>query len=112
MPNLDPNMRIEKRFGIGDALVVLAPTARWAMTNDEYESVDWMDETVPMPSKEACLAKVAELQADYDAKRYTRDRLYAYPSMEEQMDMLFHEGYDGWKAMIQAVKDQYPKTGV
>ena len=37
MPNLDPTMRIEKRFGIGDALVVLAPTARWAMTNDEYE---------------------------------------------------------------------------
>jgi hypothetical protein len=106
---LDPSMRVEKRFGIGDALIVLAPTARWSMTNDEYESVDWMDESIPMPSKAECLAKVAELQADYDATRYARDRLYAYPSMEEQMDVLFHQGYDGWKAMIQAVKDKHPK---
>ena len=44
--------------------------------------------------------------------RSTRDRLYAYPSMEEQMDVLFHQGYDGWKAMIQAVKDKYPKPTV
>ena len=109
---VDPNMRIEKRFGVGDALIVLAPQARWAMTNDEYESVDWMDEAIPMPSKAEVLAKVAELQADYDNMRYTRDRLYAYPSMEEQMDVLFHQGYDGWKAMIQAVKDKYPKPTV
>ena len=60
---VDPNMRIEKRFGVGDALIVLAPQARWAMTNDEYESVDWMDEAIPMPSKAEVLAKVAELQA-------------------------------------------------
>lgn len=108
---LDPNMRVEKRFGIGDALVVLAPQARWSMTNDEYESIDWMEDSVPMPSKSACLAKVAELQAEYDAMRYARDRLYAYPSMEEQMDVMFHQGIDGWKAMIQAVKDKYPKPG-
>ena len=109
---VDPNMRIEKRFGVGDALIVLAPQARWAMTNDEYESVDWMDEAIPMPSKAEVLAKVAELQAEYDAQRYTRDRLYAYPTMEDQLDVLFHEGYDGWKAMIQAVKDKYPKPTV
>jgi len=108
---LDPNMRVEKRFGIGDALIVLAPTARWSMTNDEYESIDWMEDSVPKPSKSACLEKVAELQAEYDAMRYARDRLYAYPSVEEQLDTLFHGGYDAWKTMIQSVKDQYPKPG-
>jgi len=109
---LDPSMRIEKRFGVGDALIILAPTARWSMTNDDYESVDWYDDAVPKPTKSECLAKVAELQAEYDNQRYARDRAYAYPSMEYQMDVLYHHGYDGWKAMIDEIKAQYPKPTV
>ncbi len=36
-------------------------------------------------------------------------RAAAYPSFADQFDTLFHEGYEGWKATIQAVKTQYPK---
>jgi hypothetical protein len=53
--------------------------------------------------------KQAELQADYDAKQYQRDRAKEYPSMADQLDDIFHNGIDGWKTSIQAIKDKYPK---
>ena len=33
-----------------------------------------------------------------------------YPDVREQLDMLFHLGYEGWKAKIQEIKDKYPKS--
>ena len=33
-----------------------------------------------------------------------------YPSIEDQLDDLFHNGFDGWKTSIQAIKDKYPKV--
>ena len=53
--------------------------------------------------------KQAELQADYDAKQYQRNRAKEYPSIVNQLDELYHNGIDGWKATIQAIKDKYPK---
>jgi hypothetical protein len=40
---------------------------------------------------------------------YWFQRRAAYPSTEEQLDKLYHDGYDAWKASIQAVKNQFPK---
>lgn len=54
-------------------------------------------------------AKIAELQAQYDANEYQRQRAAAYPSWQDQLDKIYHEGIDAWKAEIQAIKDQYPK---
>ena len=61
-----------------------------------------------MPSEEAIQAKLAELQAEYEAKQYQRDRKVAYDPIPEQLDQIFHD-MDGWKARIKAVKDKYPK---
>ena len=57
----------------------------------------------------AVAAKTAELQADYDSKQYQRDRADAYPSWQDQLDNIFHNGIDAWKADIQAIKNQFPK---
>ena len=54
-------------------------------------------------------AEVTRLQAEYDNAQYSRDRATAYPPMADQLDDIFHNGVDGWKATIQAVKDTYPK---
>lgn len=51
----------------------------------------------------------ARLKAGYDAKNYQRQRAAEYPSIVDQLDTLYHGGYDAWKATIQAVKDKYPK---
>ncbi len=44
------------------------------------------------------------LTLDYVAKRTN-----AYPSIEDQLDKIFHEGIDAWKADMQAIKNKYPK---
>jgi hypothetical protein len=54
-------------------------------------------------------AKLVELQAEYGAKQYQRDRAAEYPSFAEQFDTLYHGGYDAWKATIDSVKAKYPK---
>ena len=56
-------------------------------------------------------AKQAELQADYEAKEYQRNRASEYPSIGEQLDMIYHagQGGDAFQAAIQAIKDKYPK---
>lgn len=43
------------------------------------------------------------------SEAYKAQRAMAYPSIQDQLDTLFHEGYDGWKATIQTIKDKYPK---
>ena len=56
-------------------------------------------------------AKQAELQADYEAKEYQRNRASEYPSIAEQLDLIYHAGVggDAFQAAIKAVKDKHPK---
>ena len=44
-----------------------------------------------------------------DPEQYKYQRQQAYPSIADQLDTLYHGGYDAWKATIEAVKNQYPK---
>ena len=53
--------------------------------------------------------KMAELKAAYDKLQYQRDRQVDYPSIEDQLDEIYHNGIDGWKTKIKAIKDKYPK---
>lgn len=57
-------------------------------------------------------AKYDELQADYDAKQYQRDRAEAYPSIQDQLDMQYWDSVNGtttWANAIAAVKTEHPK---
>ena len=49
------------------------------------------------------------VQAYIDAHAYIAKRQQAYPSIADQLDLIYHQGLDAWKSAIQAVKDQYPK---
>jgi len=59
------------------------------------------------PTEKEIEDKLQELQADYDAKKYQRDRIY--PPIGDQLDQIFWEGIDEWKKVIKAVKDAHPK---
>ena len=43
---------------------------------------------------------------------YTEARKVEYPPIEDQLDKIYHNGIDAWKADIKAIKDKYPKTQV
>ena len=53
-----------------------------------------------------------EYEAHLAANEYKGLRAEAYPSTVDQLDDIYHNGVDGWKATIKAVKDTYPKETI
>ena len=44
-----------------------------------------------------------------DPEQYKFDRAEEYPSIVDQLDDIYHNGIDAWKATIKTTKDKYPK---
>ena len=85
------------------------------VTNDNsyktYANLVIHDDTKSKPSESDCTAGVAAMQADWDGKDYARKRKAEYPSIGDQLDMIYRNGDGGaeFQAAIKAVKDKYPK---
>jgi len=94
-----------------DAIQSLRPNAQWVIRGDDIE---WMDTEQTQPTEAEIAAEVIRLQAEYDAQAYARNRAPEYPPIGDQLDALFKAGvYPAeMAAVIQAVKDKYPKEAV
>ena len=102
---------------IGQAIKKINPNAEFTYLGEDLNSIQWLNETTPI-SKADIEAKMVELQADYDAKQYQRDRVY--PSIGDQLDMLWHSidqdpalksKYFSFYEAIKSVKVKNPKNG-
>ena len=97
---------------ITKAIISLRPEAIWSLDGDTYDGLTWYDENeLPPPTEEEVQTEIERLQAEYEYNQYQRDRASEYPPIKEQLDTLYHQGYDGWKASIDEVKNKYPKPG-
>ena len=90
------------------AIKAINPSAEVSVNAEDFEQITWLNGTTPI-SKSDIEVKQAELQTAYDNKKYQRDREKEYPSIVDQLDDIYHNGIDGWKATIKATKDKYPK---
>ena len=50
-----------------------------------------------------------KLQTEYNAQDYARKRANEYPSIADQLDDIYHNGIDAWKATIKTTKDKHQK---
>jgi phosphosulfolactate synthase (CoM biosynthesis protein A) len=91
-----------------NAILAINPNAQVGLADEDVNQITWQNGTTPI-AKEDILAKQVELQAEYDAKQYQRDRAEEYPTWQDQLDDIYHNGIDAWKATIKATKDKYPK---
>ena len=94
-------------YDIIHSILAINPKAEVFVKDNDVKKIDWL-KTTPIAEADI-LAKQKELQTAYDNKKYQRDRAMAYPSIVDQLDDLYHNGIDGWKTTIKAVKDKYPK---
>lgn len=95
---------------IAAALTSLDPNCEFRVEDNSFDTLEifkWNNG--PRPSKKQIEDRIKILQEDYSRKQYQRDRKTAYPSVEEQLDLLYHGGYDAWKEVISAIKNSYPK---
>ena len=89
----------------GKAILEINPEAHFSISGNDYSTIEWVDDTTPI--SEADIKAKAEEIVKRDA--HISPRVLAYPSITEQLDDIYHNGIDGWKATIKAVKDKYPK---
>jgi len=104
---------------VTEAIKTINPNAQYIITGSDLDTceIEWSEGTTPI-SKADIETKMTELQAEYDANQYQRDRVY--PSIGDQLDMLWHsidqdpqlksKYFDFYEA-IKAVKVKYPKNG-
>lgn len=84
--------------------------------NDGTDNEDITDissfgfETKHATEKQAIKDAAVEAEADRVANMtYADKRQEEYPSIIDQLDDIYHNGVDGWKSTIKAIKDKYPK---
>lgn len=95
---------------ITQAILAINPKAEVSVSANDITTIVWENDTTPI-SKSDILAKQKELVTAYDNKKYQRDRAEAYPSIADQLDMIYHAGVggDAFQAAIKAIKDKHPK---
>ena len=91
-----------------NSILAINPNAKCTVNGENAKDITWHDGTTPITESDI-LAKQKELQTAYDNNVYQRNRAGEYPSIADQLDDLYHNGIDGWKATNKAVKDKYPK---
>jgi len=75
-----------------------------------YNFENWDDKTVPNQSE--IESKKNELDQEWQNLQYQRDRASQYPSIQDQLDMQYHDAIDGtttWKDAVAKVKADNPK---
>ena len=89
----------------------IKPNAQFSFTEDDLDTLTWENGTTPI-SKADIEAKMVEVQAEYDANQYQRDRATAYPTIQDQLDMQYWDNVNGttnWEDAIAKVKADNPK---
>jgi len=63
------------------------------------------------PTESDCTTGLTAMQTAWDLENdsYKSQRRAEYPSIEDQLDTIYHSGVAGWKTAIKAIKDKYPK---
>ena len=109
-----------------EALQSLKPNAKWSLDctvtginsdnpNDRsnvkntYKLI-WLDSDQTEPTQSEIDAEITKLETAYTNNEYQRKRAGEYPSVVDQLDDIYHNGIDAWKATIKATKDKYPKS--
>ena len=89
---------------ICEAILKIKSDAQVSVSGTDIDTctITWHDGNPTDITKEQIKAKINETQ-------YQRDREKEYPTIVDQLDDIYHNGIDGWKATIKATKDKYPK---
>ena len=96
-----------------EAILKINPKAEVTVKGEDINTceIEWHNGTPEIP-KADIEAKMVEVQAEYDANQYQRDRATAYPTIQEQLDMQYWDNVNGtttWEDAIAKVKADNPK---
>ena len=89
---------------ICEAILKIKSDAQVSVSGNDIDTctIEWHDDNPTSITKDQIKAKI-------DETAYMDKRASEYPSIVDQLDDIYHNGIDGWKATIKATKDKYPK---
>ena len=94
------------------AVLKINPNAELSVSDNDVNTIVWENGTTPIPVADI-EAKMVELQADYDAEEWKRNRQIEYPSIDDCIHALLDGGdtLTELQAKRTATKTKYPKSG-
>jgi len=99
-----------KNIEVIEAIIAIDSNADVRASGDPYDAdaitLTWTSSEISIANIKT---KMAELQTVYDNNEYQRNRKKEYPNIADQLDDIYHNGIDGWKATIKTTKDKYPR---
>ena len=93
-----------------EAILAINSSAEVSVSNDDIDTIVWENGTTPI-SKSDIQTKMNELQAEYDAEEWKRNRQAEYPSHDDCIHALLDGGdtLTDLQAKRTAIKNKYPK---
>ena len=96
-----------KRIGTIEAILAINPKAQ--VTVYGPDNIEWLNGTAVI-SKADIDTKIVELESEWDAQAYARNRQADYPDYGTQLNKIYDDGLTKWKAeMVDPVKAKWPK---
>ena len=93
-----------------EAILKINPNAEVSIEDNDINQITWHNGTTPIP-KADIEAKMIEVQAEYDAEEWKRNRQAEYPTHEDCIHALLDGGdtLTDLQAKRTAIKNKYPK---
>jgi hypothetical protein len=94
------------------AILKINPNAEVVVRDNDINTIEWHNGTTPIPVADI-EAKMVEVQAEYDAEEWKRNRQAEYPSIDDCIHALLDGGdtLTELQAKRTATKTKYPKSG-
>ena len=95
-----------------DTILKINPNAKFTLTDNDINSIEWLEGTTPIPVADI-EAKMVEVQAEYDAEEWKRNRQSEYPNLQDCIHAILDGGdtLTELQAKRTATKNKYPKPG-
>jgi hypothetical protein len=96
-----------------EAILKIDPNARVSVVAEDINQITWHDGNPNNITKADIEAKMVEVQADYDAEEWKRNRQAEYPTLQDCIHALLDGGdtLTELQAKRTATKTKYPKSG-
>lgn len=97
------------------AIQNIRPNCNWYIEGETYDKLVWTDTEKTKPTEEEINIEIERITQERIRLQYQRNRAANYPSITDQLDMLYHDIKNGtlnsgnWIQAIEAVKTEYPK---
>lgn len=94
---------------VGDDVRTAIPSGCHVLVNGERQDREIVIDTASPGRVRVQLRGRLKGEMDIEVRSWREERIAAYPSVKEQLEMMVELGFDGWRDAMLAIRAKYPK---